>query len=710
MTVKPLFRPTALCAALAGAWGPALAQDAPADAHPSKPESFVSIGAGYWNNDRPRFGVYDGMPDKGFYGLLDALIIRRDDKTGTWFTFDGRDLGLDSREFRAEWLRQGDIGVSLEYNQIPYNSPFTVMTAVQGLGTPMQLVPTPSATVLGEWGVGTMREAWTAGFFKSLGGGADFRVSLKNEHKEGGRLWGRGGAPEFAAEPIDSDTRQLEAVLSYASKAFQIQGGYYGSWYTNRNSMVSTANVNAAGTTLTNPYFLSLPLDNQAQQLYLNGGYNFTERTRGTFKLAYTRATQDEDIPVGTGVPVYAGAPTHLDGQLDTTLAQLGITSRTTNSFSWAANLRYYNSDEKTPQYRVVQPAAGCGTCVDTTPLAFKTLTGKLEGTYRFTTGLSAMLGVEYSDQDRRVPFGGPVTATGVDSQRYVPWRAELQETTYYIQGRRSLSETLNGWIRYSHSKRDGSELTLTNEAQSDMINPIHIADRDRDKFRLMLDWAPAEALTLTFNAEYAQDKYGSSASRPYGLQDGEATLYSIDATYAISENWQMNAWYSRDNTKANQTGQRNANGGAAEAVKDANLEDTGDTFGAGVKGTFTSRVKGGLDLLYVKNVNRYPETVTPTGAGTLYPSSAGVLAVGPLPDIQNTAVRIKLYATYALQKQSEVRFDYIHEVWKTDDWTWLFANGSTFTYGATTDGTQVSQAPKQTSDFIGVRYIYRFQ
>ena len=51
---------------------------------------------------------------------------------------------------------------------------------------------------------------------------------------------------------------------------------------------------------------------------------------------------------------------------------------------------------------------------------------------------------------------------------------------------------------------------------------------------------------------------------------------------------------------------------------------------------------------------------------------------------------RIKLHAAYAVQKSSEVRVEYTHEIWKTDDWSWMFANGTPFTYGTTTDGTQV--------------------
>jgi MtrB/PioB family decaheme-associated outer membrane protein len=702
---KFAFPLSAVSLALAGT---AQAQEVdPAIAELTRPESAVSVGLGYWSKDRPRLGTYDGMNQKGVYGLFDALINTRDDRTGTWFILDARNLGLSTMEMRAEWLRQGNFGVFAEYNRMVRDEPYTVFTAVQGIGTQTQRVPTPSATTLGEVHLGTMREAIGAGFSKILGGGYDFRFSVKSEDKTGDRLWGRGGAPEFAAEPIDSNTRQMEGILAYVGKTFQIQGGYYGSWYTNHNSLVDTANINAAGVT-SNPFFLSLPLDNQAHQIFVNGGYNFTERTRATFKAAYTHATQDEQIPVGPGVAVFSGAPTHLNGQLDTTLLQAGLASRFSNEISWLASLRYYDSNEKTPQVRVVQTAATCGTCVDNTPLRFETITGKVEGTYRMAQGMSATAGIEHARQDRDVPFGN--VAAGVDAQRYVPWRAQIDETTYRIEFRRALAETVNGRIAYLHSRRDGSEFTPTNEAQSDLINPIHIADRDRDKIRLMLDWAPAEALTLTLNVEHAQDDYGHSDSRPYGLRDGTNSVFSLDAAYTISEKWQLSAWYTHDQTKANQFGQRAVNANVGEAVKEAHLEDIGDTLGVGLRGQLMAKLRAGFDLLYSRNVNKYPETVTPVAGGPAYPTVTGVAAVGPLPDITNTLTRLKFHASYALQKTSEVRFEYTHELWKTNDWSWMFANGTTFTYGTTTDGTQVSQAPKQTADWLAVRYIYRFQ
>jgi MtrB/PioB family decaheme-associated outer membrane protein len=698
---KPILGLAALSAALASAYGQTQDVD-PEVAALMKPDSEVAAGLGYWSKDRPRLGTYDGMREKGAYGLFDAFINNRDDRAGTWTIFEGRNLGLETRELRFDLLRQGDFGVFVEYNRTPRDEPYTVFTGVQGIGTVTQRVPATSVTPMdGGLHLGTVREQVGAGFSKILSGGYDFRLSAKSEDKTGDRLWGRGGAAEFAAEPIDSNIRQAEAVLSYTSKVFQVQGGYYGNWYTNRNSMVETALTNG-----TNPFFLSLPLDNQAHQVFANGGYNVNQRTRANFKFAYTRATQDEQIPVGTGVAVSPTAPSHLNGRLDTTLIQAGLTQRTSSTFSWLASLRSYDSDEKTPQQRVVGPA--CPGCVDTTPLQIKTLTGKLEGTYRTRPDLSFTGGFDYTKQERNVPVGD-FNPAGFDNQRYVPWRTDIDEVTLRLEARRSLSETLNGRVAVSHSKRDGSDFTPTNELQSDQINPIHLADRERNKLRLMLDWMATQALTLTFNADYARDEYGTSDARPYGIRDGKAQVYSLDAAYAISENWRANAWYTRDHSEATQLGQRNATGGAAEAVKEANLEDIGDTFGVGLRGSLMANLRAGVDVLYSRNVNKYPETITPVGAGSLFPVS-GAVTGAPLPDITNKLTRVNLHAIYALQKNAEVRVDYIYERWQTDDWSWLFADGTPFTYGTTTDGTQVVQAPKQTANFIGARYIYRFQ
>jgi len=715
------FRLASLCAALTTILDPAMADEAEIR-QLTTPESWVSFGLGNWSNDRPQQGIYDGMRDGKAYPLLDADIVKRDNATGTWLRFSTRDLGLDTRELRAEWLRQGNIGAFIEYDRIPRDNPFTFTTGLQGIGT-NRLVTSGSGGAALPFtlvNLGTHRDVVNLGFFKNLMTGLDFRVTFTNDDKEGSRQWGRGGAPEFAVEPIDSTIRQLEAKLEYKTERMQLSGGYYGSWYENHAGGYVDSSVNGGNPSFTTGtvtrFALSLPLDNSAHQGFFNGGFNFTPTTRGTVKLQYTHATQDDRLPTqdiaGLSLP---GSPQNLNGELDTTLVQLGLSSRPLSDLSVVANLRYYDSHEKTPQARFVQTGTGtCATtqtCVDNTPLTFKTLSGKIEGNYRLPMQFNLIGGVEHKSQDRSIPVGmGSINASGVDRQRYVPFRSELDETTYGVQLSRAMSETINGKIAFSHSKRDGSVYSQTNEEQSDEINPIHITDRIRNKWRATLDWTPADAISVQFTVEGADDKYKPTAERPYGLRDGNATLYSLDFGYAISEKLQLIAWYSYDRTKATQFSQRNANSGAAEAQKEADLEDGGNSVGIGLHGRVSDRLRVGSDLQWSLNKSKYPETITLLGPGTVYPSAGGVNAVGPLPEIENKLTRLKLFANYAVQKNADLRFDFIHERWQTDDWSWLFANGATFTYGTTTDGTQVSQSPKQISNFIGVRYIYRFQ
>lgn len=688
-----VFRRSALAVALLGAFGQAVASDEEIAAL-STPESSVSVGVGNWSGDRPQQGMYDGMRDSGAYGLVDFNVVKRNDADGTWMTAVGRNLGLDSREFSADYLRQGDIGIGFDYSRTTRDNPLQINSGIQGKSSERQNLVTITPGRGADIELGTKRDATGLRFFKNLVPGIDFSASFKNEEKNGTRQWGRGGAPEFAVEPIDSTTRQFEARVDYTGEKLQLAGGYYGSWYDNHNSLVYTT---AAGAT---PIYLSLPLDNQAHQLFFEGGYNFTPTTRGTFKMSYGRATQDENIPTRfvSGLS-WAGAPYSLNGRLDTTLVQLGLTSRPIKELSLVANLRYHDLDDKTAERRYIQTNAACGAgqCIENTPFSYRTITGKLEATYRLPYGYSVTAGVDKRDQDRSIPVGN-FNASGVDLQRVVPMRSNIDETTYRVEARKSMSETVNGSISYLRTDRDGSTYHRAGAgsggAAADYVNPINIADRTRDKWRLSLDWTPLESLNTQFAYENARDNYDTKSNRPYGLIDGEASIYTFDASYTLNDDWSISAWYSHDDTKAKQ---RNGDLTTATFIRTADLREKGDSLGIGIRGKMFARISLGADLQLSKTRSEYPQV---TNAG----------AVNNLDDIDNRLTRFSLFAKYALDKQSDIRLDFIHERWRTDDWTWMFADGTPFTYGTTTDGTTVTAKARQTANFAGVRYIFKFQ
>ncbi|HXV09817.1 MAG TPA: MtrB/PioB family decaheme-associated outer membrane protein [Burkholderiales bacterium] len=676
---RHFFRMTPLAVALLAAHGPVLAQST---------EGSLSIGAGNWSNDRPQTGVYDGMRDSGGYGLLDLDVVRRDEATGTWLGLKGRYLGLDIREIKADWLRQGNIGASLDYNRIVRETPFVFNTGLVGIGTTTQLVPTPSITP----GTGadvelkTTRERLTGKFYKNLMAGLDFNASYRHETKKGNRNWGRGGAPEFVAEPIDSTIEIGEAALTFSRGALQLTGGFYGTWYKTDNTLVTTSLTNGAS-----PFYLSLPLDNQSWEGYLNGGYNFTPTTRGTFKASYSRATQNEHLPTAD-IPGLASplAPENLNGRLDTTVLEAALNSRPMRELSIAATLRYRDFDDKTPVQQYV--IAGAGAPVYNTPFSYTNHVGKLDATYRLPMAYSALAGVEYNGQNRSVPTVGTL---------WVPFRAEVDETTYRLGLSKSMSDTVNGSVRWEYASRDGDSYTLPNNPANplqDNINPLNISDRTRNKWRALVDWSPTDKLSLQFGFSDAKDDYNGPNS--YGLQKGKAQNYTVDGSYRLTSTWQFNAWYSYDLNKANEATQ---NSGAGTPTKFNELKETDNSYGAGVKGLLFDKLKVGLNVEQFKTKNKYEQNIV----GATLPATQV-----PTPDVNNRLTRIKLNADYPVQKTAEVRLSVIHEKWKTDDWTWMMfpASGPTpWAYGTANDGTTVTSDSNYNSTFVGVRYVYKF-
>jgi len=676
------LRLTALAAALVSVYGPAVAEDA---------QGSVSVGGGAWTNDRHQPGMYDGMRDKGFYPNLDADIQKRDDDSGLSWGLKIRNLGLQTREIKGEVERQGDIGASIEYNRIPKDNPFTIDTRLFRDGT-RELVITPSiAPGTGEdLELKTVRDRYTAKAFKTLGAGFTANFAFSTENKDGNRQWGRGGAPEFAIEPINSTTRQWEAILNYAGERLQGSAGYLGTSYQNSNGLVTT---NLTTPSAAQSFNLTLPLDNKSHQFFVDGGYNFTPTTRGTFKASYARATQNEFLPTARpGLTFPSGnapsplSPTHLNGKVDTTLVEAGLNSRPITDLTVNANVRYRNLDDKTPIKGYVY--SGSTPTVFNTPWSYKTWTGKADATYRLKDGFSLLGGAEYSSQDRWVPDKGV---------KYVPFRSDLDEWTVRAGARKSMSETVNGSLTYLHSKRDGGHYKTPNdptEPAENLINPLNISDRKRNKLRGTVDWSPTDKLSFQFIAEGAKDKY---SGLPYGLEKGTGHVFTLDGSYQLNQDWSFNAWVSFDQTKADEHTQNGA------GFKDNNLKETGTSFGAGLRGA-VDKLKLGADLERFRSVNKYDQDLTGTALSS---------ALVPVQDITNKFLRLKAFAQYPIQKNADLRFNFIYDKWRTDDWSWMYfpAGGTqSFTYGTGTDGTTVFADQKQHSVFGGVRYIYRFE
>lgn len=679
--------PTAIAAALCSAFGSAMAAENDEVKALVRPSSSVNFGLGAVDGEARRFGQYSGLNDKGAYGILDVDLVDRDDASGRWLRLRGRNLGLDSRELRFDHEVQGSWGYYLELSQIPRHEPNQVSTSVGGIGGNALTIPAVASST-GIFDLETRRDRIGLGFGKNFSDTLSLKIDFRNEEKTGARLWGRGttGGPgtfEFAPEPIDSVTRQLDVVLGYTGKQLQLTGGYYGTMYNNQYNSMGFTGGNAVLATFTP---IGLPPDNHSHQLHLAGNYAFTPTTHGNFKVAYGKAQQNDAFPTGANVPLAPGIGTNLMGRVDTTLVQAGITARPLPKLTLRGNLRYDDRNDKTPVLRYNTLATGTSTFDGSNePRSIRTTSGKFEASYALPMDFRFTGGLEYDEKRRNT-----------SAVRVVTFREKTEETAYKAELRRSISETLTGALGYVYSNRDGSPFLITTlnngttATSGNRVAPIHLADRERRQTRLTLNWQPSEPLSVQFRADTSLDEYGTIHALGVGPRSGDARNYSIDVGYSFSDRWQGTAWYSRNDTQQSQA--QHVGTGTAGLVWAALLRNEGDALGIGLKGKPYSWLEVGADLSHSQIIDAYDQAKLNAVAG----------AVASLPEITTRTTRMQMFAKYAVQKNSDIRVDYIFDRYSTNDWTW-----STWTYS---DGTRILQSPVQKVNFIGMSYQYRWQ
>ncbi len=715
----------------------------------TQPSSSVTVGAAGVSGDekdRSLFAQYNGLRKDDAYLMLDFSYVKRDAATGTWTIVQGRNLGLEDRELRALYGPQGDWKIYGEYWENVRRYPRTVNTSMQGIDTTH-----PVISLLPVQGTGddvdlkVTRKRTTVGGEKWITPHLSFEATFRNEDKDGTRRFGRGfscpsgaaptpictalasGANQYALllipEPISSTTRQIEAKLNYLGDQLALTGGYYGSFYDNDNGNVTpTVNGNlnnglgnpmgvGGGVALTDGLRgilelpMALPPDNQAHQFYVDGNYRITPTTHATFKYAYTHATQHDSFE-GMGLSGAPNGRSDLGGVLNTTLAQAGVSARVLPKLQVVANVRYRDRDDNTPiDYYNIE-----GTNTFTNAHTSNTnVNGKVEASYYLPAGFRATAGVDYNSIDR-----GDFVATS-EVAGLTAIRQKTYERGYRLELHRAMSDDLTGFVSYVHSKRDGSSwlkpgpegvfpadpdcttATVGGVPNACIYNrtgifPYMLENRDRDKVRFLADWSPMQRLSLQFGVDYGKDKYTAPTTK--GLNDTDVKLYSVDASYVVSDAVRLSAYYSY----GEQTLHVSHSTGYI-----ADIQDKNSTGGIGVIAQATPRLKLGADLMYIHDRNVYGQGLDASASAA---NQAFLAQSGGLPDVLFRDFRIKLHGTYTLQKNGAVNVEVVHDRVRLDEWSWGY-NDVLFAYA---DNTTINLQPDQNVTFVAVTYTYRFK
>lgn len=727
---------SAACAAMAGVMalgaGSAYAQDKPEEKADTV-DTRITVEAGAAgvsgdSSDRAFWGMYNGMRNQDAYGIANFGYSRRDSSTGTWLDIVGNNLGLQTRDIGLEWTRQGDWRLGASYGELRVVDPYTVNTGVTGLGT-----STPSAVYLtggpgsgGDTELATKRKAFSLVGSKWLDAEFQLEGNVKTEKKTGVQIFGVGNAcPStvsagctftpgatagfgvlYMPMPIDYDHTQVEARVNYIGSSLQLSGGYYGSFFSSGYGSI-TPGIPA---TLNNAVGQGLPVgpgvqtylgqavglapDSQMNHFDLTGAYVFSPMIRANFKVAYSQTTQDQDF-ASMGLPNARTGASNLDGRVDNTLAQVRVVANPIDKLSIVAEYRYTDSDDKTPiaEYNQVNALVYTNQAISR-----EQNTAKLEASYRMPWSVMATAGVGYTSIDRS--YTGTASYSGISALR-----AETDETSWWVQLRRSLNESISGSIGYFGSSRDGSDwlapgsntiglLPVADPATQLGPNAIYmptLADRDRNAVRLMVNWMATDELSLQFSADIGRDEYDMPSQ--YALQKSDFDSYSLDANYLLAEGWSLNAYVSAGKQTLNQS---RPNGYVLS------FEDKPLSVGLGLNGTVSEKIQVGGQLSYTTAEDSYQQGLGPT---TTAANTALLAASGGLPDITYRNFGLKLFGTYAYSERSTIRAQAQYSRISYDDWAYYY-NGTPYLYS---DNTTFYLDPRQSVTYFGLSYIYKW-
>ncbi|WP_207063607.1 MtrB/PioB family decaheme-associated outer membrane protein [Motiliproteus sp. SC1-56] len=658
----------------------------------STPSSSVSAGLGYSSDDLKQLGRYNGHEESGFHLLLDFDINQRDDETGTWTRVDGRRVGLSSRSLRYERNRQGQWNYFIEFDQLDARDPYDYRTGLRGTGSDQQRLTGNLRSIE----LSQERRNFKLGMGRKLTSELDFNLTYRHERKEGERNWGTAASVGsdiqsfFLVEPIDYRTQELIASLDYVTDRLQLQGGYLLSLFDNPTEVVTLdfSSVDPSAS----PRETATAPDNSSHRFYLDGGYAFTDKTRGSLHIAYQEDHQDEDF--------YQSNPFNfrddLGGEVATTRINLGLVSRVLPELTLRGKLRYMDRDDKTPQVQYIITSGRVNQLTSRS-----SLNGSLDATYRLKPGTTLSGGLEYEDREH----------SEVDDPNMAR-RDDNQEFTLHVGARQTLSDTLQGSVKLLHADRDGSGwkpgsgiaegTLLTTPVAKDFVNSIQFADRERDQIRLMLDWFASEQLSLQWLTEFSQDEYDG---QPLGPRDGDKLLLSLDGAYQLNDEWRINGWVSwRDYTLDTSThgwqdltsGDFAASYTGSEQTWSGEQRDLGRAIGLGIEGLTGDEIKVGAKLQYSNDDSSFDMSVIDA------PSDAQFAPAGSLPTIEYKTLQFRAFAEYPLDDWGNqgLRLDYQYERIENDDWTWNNHTGY--------DQTRVSQDSRESNHFIGLTYYYR--
>ena len=537
----------------------------------------ILFGPIYVSEDLYEFGDYRGLPEEGFYPGFGADLIWRDDQA-KYLDIYGERLGLESRTLRIEGGKQGSYSIGLVYDEIQRYIDDDTRTVFLGAGTNDQRLPDDWVTAGTTAGM-TRLDASLVGFDianerRILGLGFEvanespwqYRASVERTEREGAFIKGASfifRAAELVA-PIDYETTRFDAAVTYLQDRWRLEAGYNLSVFDNGNDSLTWENpfTGIFGAQLGR---LAEPPDNQFHQFMFSGSWRQSRYLTVAGQVASGRIEQDDDFvdyTVNPGIDAPGLPRSNLDGEVDTRLANLRVTSNLTDRLRARVQLRYDERDNDSPRDPYVQVVSDTfltGSVVNE-PYSYerRSIDGTLDYRFDWVT-LTAY-------------------ARGKEMERTLQEVEDTDTETFRVKAR---VHPIGGFSASVEAAREERSNDLDPALLGPQVNPdlrrFHYADKKRESMRISADYAFLDNLVAGVYIDVADEEYEDTE---IGLSNARSESYGLDISASLSRFVSLYGFYALEFLDADISGADDNVGAPWQAEQ----EDEYETAGVGVR------------------------------------------------------------------------------------------------------------------------------
>jgi MtrB/PioB family decaheme-associated outer membrane protein len=544
---------------------------------------------------------------------------------------------------------------------------------------------------------------------KLIGTGSQGGINVGNGTGTTG-IQGRAEGVNILMNPTSYTTDNVNAALNWTGEKGHLTGGYYGSIFHDDYNSLSwqsalvtpgTGSVGSRSTcTGANCYVnntMSTAPSNSLHQANLTGGYAFSSATKLAGGFSYGYNSQNDSfaptlIPQANGTSFNMmqanGLPaSSLNGVVQTTHGDLKLTNQSIKDLTLSAGFKFNERDNRTDSaiYKYVNIANATYNGVNT-PYSNRKTQYEALASYRLTKAQNLSLGYEHEILNRwcnGVVGGAQCVASPTSNEDKIA-------LTYRLKALEAVN--FNAGYTYANRRTDTDPNYLANSGNylnqlagqaNSVLNggnyqgyvAYPYASRNQNLGKTGVNWQVTQKLDLGLNGRYAYDQYDATL----GVQNGQSTGVNVDATYSLTENSSVSAYWNWQN------GQRNLRNGATPAnsaniaptaIWTNKLDDNGNAFGLLARhgGMLNGKLEIVGDLSYALDKSTY-STQVPYLATC---GSSGTLTCGTLSPIKNELISLKLTGNYKVLKNGKISLTYLYQQLNSTDY---FYNGQQFGY-----------------------------